>query len=508
MALVPIASTIAYMAREPHFTWAGCIPYILPNLIPLLMYIPSWKTMRHALCSCSCRRSAPLNYTARIRLNAWPNEPDSFVRQFSTVLWNWHKHSKTVNCKTLSEECVSRRYWDDNDDEQVMSFQPIFVDDSTQLFWHTDRPNIQYSMWIERNSDREGNNLSEIAVKVSFTGSGLTPNIVVEHIDAIAKEAKKLERERKRKQRVLVTTSGSDSRSGNYGPEFMTYKFATTSSFTNFFCEEADLIQRDLVHFLENKASYTKTGRPWTYTVLNEGPPGVGKTKLVKAIAAQTKRTLIIINLEHIPDVQTLYDIFHASVLGGEHLPHDQRLYYIPEIDTQMFDVLKDRKSTPVVAKTRQAIVKHAIDDEPQVINHDSMNVPAKTESKRPTLGMILNVLDGVPERHGHIIVMDTNHLAELDPALVRPGRVDRIVSWGPMNDISIRKYAENYYSACVPSNIVLPNKVHTAAELQAIAMKHTTLDAFLDTICVNSSSVVTDTAPLITKRVTRARKN
>jgi SpoVK/Ycf46/Vps4 family AAA+-type ATPase len=92
---------------------------------------------------------------------------------------------------------------------------------------------------------------------------------------------------------------------------------------------------------------------------------------------------------------------------------------------------------------------------------------------KKPTLGEILNVLDGVPERYGHILVLDTNRISELDPALVRPGRVDRILSWSKLSNVATRKYIENYYDTILPKTATFPDKAYTAAELQAIVYKH-----------------------------------
>lgn len=41
---------------------------------------------------------------------------------------------------------------------------------------------------------------------------------------------------------------------------------------------------------------------------------------------------------------------------------------------------------------------------------------------------MLLNVLDGVLETPGRILIMTSNHPERLDPALLRPGRIDSIV--------------------------------------------------------------------------------
>ena len=45
----------------------------------------------------------------------------------------------------------------------------------------------------------------------------------------------------------------------------------------------------------------------------------------------------------------------------------------------------------------------------------------------------ILNVLDGVVDTPGRIVVMTTNHPELLDPTLVRPDRIDKILEWGYM---------------------------------------------------------------------------
>lgn len=40
----------------------------------------------------------------------------------------------------------------------------------------------------------------------------------------------------------------------------------------------------------------------------------------------------------------------------------------------------------------------------------------------------LLNVLDGVVDTPGRIVIMTTNQVDVLDPALIRPGRIDKTI--------------------------------------------------------------------------------
>lgn len=457
MSLLPILTTFIYLYKDPNFNFVQSLPYLIPMCIPLMNLIPSLQdTLKKIKSLTMFGYKQPLSFTARINMRYWAEEPDSIVRNFSTVLWYWNSMNLTVNCKNLMEEAVTRTYYHDDDEDNKFE-QPIFVEDKTSSFWSKENPSIHYKMWMERNSDREGNQTKELFLKIEFMESVL-PGKIVEHINFIKKEAKRILSEQTRKQRILVSKHEDDKDSNKPGPSFMIYEFATTSTFSNFFCEEAQLVQKDLTYFLHSKQEYERLGKPWTYTILNEGPPGVGKTKLVKAIAKETGYTLIVINLSHIKNTQSLYEAFHTTTLGGEIVPHDKRLYYIPEVDTQICDV-KNRQDMPIIEFGPELDPKKKL-----------------TPVTKPTLGEILNVLDGVPERHGHILVLDTNHLKTLDPALIRPGRVDRIINWKKMSEISLKQYLEHYYKEQLPKNVKVPNRIHSAAEIQSHVVKYETL--------------------------------
>jgi chaperone BCS1 len=58
----------------------------------------------------------------------------------------------------------------------------------------------------------------------------------------------------------------------------------------------------------------------------------------------------------------------------------------------------------------------------------------------------ILNVLDGVVDTPGRIVIMTTNHPEMLDPALIRPGRIDKKLYLGYMAALDVIEMLEHYF--------------------------------------------------------------
>ena len=70
-------------------------------------------------------------------------------------------------------------------------------------------------------------------------------------------------------------------------------------------------------------------------------------------------------------------------------------------------------------------------------------NKPAKDQLN---LSGLLNVLDGVVDSPGRIVIMTTNHVEHLDPALIRPGRIDKKLYLGHMAAVDAISMLEHYF--------------------------------------------------------------
>ena len=87
----------------------------------------------------------------------------------------------------------------------------------------------------------------------------------------------------------------------------------------------------------------------------------------------------------------------------------------------------------------------------------EKKNESAYQGLNRLTFSGLLNAIDGVTSTEGRILFMTTNYVDRLDPALIRPGRVDFKQYIGHNSHQQCVKMFENFYPEEVKNNPNLP---------------------------------------------------
>merc|ERR1719203_1388983 len=75
---------------------------------------------------------------------------------------------------------------------------------------------------------------------------------------------------------------------------------------------------------------------------------------------------------------------------------------------------------------------------------------PASSTKDKLNLSGLLNVLDGVVDTPERILIMTTNHPEHLDPALIRPGRIDKKILLGYMGPTHTISMIEHYFEGAL----------------------------------------------------------
>jgi SpoVK/Ycf46/Vps4 family AAA+-type ATPase len=84
------------------------------------------------------------------------------------------------------------------------------------------------------------------------------------------------------------------------------------------------------------------------------------------------------------------------------------------------------------------------------------------------TLDDILNLWDGIRENTGRIMIITTNHYDRLDPALIRPGRIDMALNLGNATRSTIAEMYLHYYGTEIDPNdlALIPDVFYSPAEV------------------------------------------
>merc|ERR1719195_1362119 len=132
--------------------------------------------------------------------------------------------------------------------------------------------------------------------------------------------------------------------------------------------------------------------------VILYGPPGTGKTLLAKAVANQTSATFL-------------------RVVGSELI--QKYLGDGPKLVRELFRVAEEHSPSIVFIDEIDAVGTKRYDS----------NSGGEREIQR-TMLELLNQLDGFDSRGDVKVIMATNKIESLDPALIRPGRIDRKIEF------------------------------------------------------------------------------
>lgn len=167
-------------------------------------------------------------------------------------------------------------------------------------------------------------------------------------------------------------------------------KRSLTSIFTNN-NEHIDLYN-EIKKFIDNRDVYKKMNYPYKFSALLYGVPGSGKSSTLLAIASELNRNIEYINLTQ----SSTHEL-------QRRLTHEKCIFVFEDIDALNTNVNESRK-----------------DFENDMDQHYS----------KISLSDLLNITDGLLSTDGSICLFTTNHIEKLDPALIRVGRMNKLVEF------------------------------------------------------------------------------
>ena len=86
-------------------------------------------------------------------------------------------------------------------------------------------------------------------------------------------------------------------------------------------------------------------------------------------------------------------------------------------------------------------------------VDHVVVDLDRKKHDK-VTLSFILNIIDGIRETPGRILIITSNNYESLDPALIRPGRIDMTLEMKNTSVNVIKEMYNHYYNEKIPENV------------------------------------------------------
>jgi hypothetical protein len=264
--------------------------------------------------------------------------------------------------------------------------------------------------------------------------------------------------------------------------EWTKHDIETSKNFENIFIPSSmkEDLKSKLDTFIHSRDMYKKWGIPYKMGLVFHGNPGCGKTSTIYAIADYLGRSIYFLKLD-------LFQSNHDLLWAAHQIPRDA-IVVIEDIDAHKVAHNRLQYNDPQYQKLKPIIIRKSVgceaDDVPDVDHQDALtesidsdkanrqdssnkendlyatdddkedeqseqsigddtnksdkdtssadsykfsfsNPKPRNVGKGKTIDSLLEIFDGYNFLPGAVIIITTNHLRMIDPAVIRPGRMD-----------------------------------------------------------------------------------
>jgi hypothetical protein len=221
--------------------------------------------------------------------------------------------------------------------------------------------------------------------------------------------------------------------------------FESTKTFGNMFFKDKDALVKRVRFFdsAEGREHSERLGIQHALSFLFHGMPGCGKTSAIKALASLTGRHIVIMRMERLlrdcadkKSTRSWVDVLRSCMrsprLGEVTLAQASRLYVFEEVDCWLVAHQRKQSAEYDTSNEKKTDATSMLID--SILQHTSSSTQAATHDSGAAFGALLEIMDGIVEMPGRMMVMTTNYIERLDSALLRPGRIDMVVEFGKLS--------------------------------------------------------------------------
>ncbi|XP_024982065.1 AAA-ATPase At3g50940-like [Cynara cardunculus var. scolymus] len=243
--------------------------------------------------------------------------------------------------------------------------------------------------------------------------------VLNEYLPFILNEAEMKKKEQKTVKLFTVKTNSSYSKMGTAKWKSVNLDHPASFATLAMDADMKEMVKKDLDRFVARREYYRKVGKAWKRGYLLHGPPGTGKSSLIAAIVNYLNFDIYDLELTDIKSNSELRSLLVATA--------NRSILVVEDIDCSV--ELHDR----VAVEAAKAVGRKKRENYPK--------------EKEVTLSGFLNFVDGLWSSCGdeRIIIFTTNRKNKLDPALIRPGRMDLHIHMSYCTPCGFRLLASNY---------------------------------------------------------------